>query len=288
MREIVDWLRQIEERAHDLYSQSSLFFESDRPLSEFLARMARDEASHYHLMGSASDYLRRIRPPVESAIDLGSEQTDSIETTLKEAQRRLEQHVLSAEQLLDTIVHAEWSEWNAIFVYVLNTLKEFDKRFQYMASVIQTHQSMIVSFLESHPAGRSFAERVRMLPKVWDVRILIVEDSEPLCLLLKDLVADQGDVETAGNGREALKKTRKSFFDVIIADIDMPVMNGLEFYSAAVEEDPRLQGRFVFCSGLITERIEAFLNENNLFFLKKPFQVQDIRNVIKQISTLAN
>ncbi len=288
MKEFVDWLKEIEELAHDLYSESSLFFEADRPLSEFLARMARDEASHYHLMGSASEYLRRMKPPVASAIDLGREQTESIETTLKEAHGSLRQQVLSPERLLDTIVRAEWSEWNAIFVYVLNTLKKFDKRFQYMASIIQTHKSMIVSFLESHPKGGPFAERVRMLPKVWDARILIVEDSEPLCLLLKDLMADHGDVETAGNGKEALEKTRKCFFDVIIADIDMPVMNGLDFYKTAVEENPRLQGRFVFCSGLITEKIEAFLSENNLLYLKKPFQVQDIRNIIKQISTSAN
>ncbi len=288
MREIVNWLREVEVLAHNVYSQSSVFFEEDRLLSEFLGRMAKDEAYHFHLMGSASDYLRRNKPSIESAIGLGRETTDLVETTFQTAHRLLVQQALSPDQILETMVRAEWSEWNSIFVYVLNTLKEFDKRFQYMASVIQTHKSIIVRFLDSHPKGKQFAERIRMLPKVWDVRILIVDDNEPLRLLLKDLMTDQGHVETAENGREGLQKTREDFFDVIVTDIDMPEINGLDFYATAVQEDPRLKGRFIFCSGQITGKTKRFLEENDLLYLSKPFQVSDIRQITKRILAPAN
>lgn len=61
-------------------------------------------------------------------------------------------------------------------------------------------------------------------------RLLIVDDEAALCEMLADSFRLAGyEVETALDGSSALRLARSSNFDLIISDINMPVMNGLEF-----------------------------------------------------------
>ena len=59
MQEIVDWLVGIEEIAGEVYGRASRQFQDDDKLSSFLNHLAEDEAWHFHVMGSASDFLRK-------------------------------------------------------------------------------------------------------------------------------------------------------------------------------------------------------------------------------------
>lgn len=60
--------------------------------------------------------------------------------------------------------------------------------------------------------------------------ILAVEDSASVRQLIRMTLLDYGyDVSDAKNGAEALEKAVASPFDAIITDINMPVMNGIEF-----------------------------------------------------------
>lgn len=65
------------------------------------------------------------------------------------------------------------------------------------------------------------------------MKILVLEDNEELKAVLKKRLAASGfTVECAENGEEGLDYLRAGGFDVVISDIMMPVMNGLEFLSA--------------------------------------------------------
>ena len=60
-------------------------------------------------------------------------------------------------------------------------------------------------------------------------RILIVDDEEIVLKSCKRILAGRDyDVETSGDGREALSRVEESYFDVLILDIKMPGMDGLE------------------------------------------------------------
>ena len=62
-----------------------------------------------------------------------------------------------------------------------------------------------------------------------DVKILVVEDIALNQLLMKTLMEDFGfDMEVAGNGKIALEKLRTTRYDIVLMDLQMPVMNGFE------------------------------------------------------------
>lgn len=64
-----------------------------------------------------------------------------------------------------------------------------------------------------------------------EVRVLLVDDSEDVRRLLKRVVSDDDEITIVGearNGREALEKVRDTEPDVVVMDVQMPVMGGIE------------------------------------------------------------
>lgn len=63
-----------------------------------------------------------------------------------------------------------------------------------------------------------------------DKRILIVDDEEVILFLLQEELEEEGfiSIDTALTGEECLKKLEKMHYDIVILDINMPYMNGVE------------------------------------------------------------
>ena len=283
MQQVIDWLETVEQLAHDLYREASVFFEQDRPFAEFLEHLAEDEAEHVHLVSSAADYVRRGEVQVTSDIILDQTLKNRIEAHLKRAYDSLSRQTISKERMIESIVQAEFSELNSLFLYVINTMKEHDKAFQHVAAAVQAHKNRIERFLDTLPDESRPGTDTRVLPAVWQNKLLLVEDSGPLRTLLSDLLGGLGTVETAENGKQALLKTREHFFSAIVTDINLSLMNGLEFYTRAIEEDPSIQPRFVFCSGYITPKRKTFFEKNNVRYLAKPFDVEEFVQVVDDV-----
>lgn len=69
-------------------------------------------------------------------------------------------------------------------------------------------------------------------------RILVVEDEEPLALGVRDALRHAGhQVEICGNGRVALDLVRRENFDLVVLDLMLPGMNGLDVLRALREGD---------------------------------------------------
>ena len=67
------------------------------------------------------------------------------------------------------------------------------------------------------------------LPNTYDLRVLVAEDSEVNQFIIRELLAKWGiEIEVAANGVEAVEAFRHSAFDLILMDIQMPEMDGLE------------------------------------------------------------
>jgi DNA-binding NtrC family response regulator len=69
-------------------------------------------------------------------------------------------------------------------------------------------------------------------------RILVVDDEEGMCEFLQYLLEGEGyEVDVAHSGDEALTKVRSTSFDLILADIKMPGIDGLEMLRHMREAD---------------------------------------------------
>ena len=130
--------------------------------------------------------------------------------------------------------------------------------------------------------GRRFNE-IHCTPEIWKKRILIVEDNESLAEILSIVLENEGNVEIAENGSEGLSKLSNTYFDVIISDVEMPIMNGIEFYNEAIKSDSNIRKRFIFCTGSSEENHLEFIHKNNLRYMKKPLETKELKQTVHKI-----
>ncbi|OQX68942.1 MAG: hypothetical protein B6A08_07365 [Sorangiineae bacterium NIC37A_2] len=113
-------------------------------------------------------------------------------------------------------------------------------------------------------------------------RILVVDD-EPLILRsVARLLREQHDIETAGDGREALRKiVAEGPYDLILCDLMMPAMTGMDLYEEVRRRSPETADTFVFLTGgAFTDRARAFLASVTNPKLDKPIEPNLLRSIV--------
>jgi len=104
--------------------------------------------------------------------------------------------------------------------------------------------------------------------------ILLIDDDQDVRDVCTELLCGAGyDVDSARDGYEALKKIEESAYDLIIVDINMPLVDGIDFYLRAVRKSPEMKKKFLFMTGDIygeQEALDMFVKTENSV-LKKPF-----------------
>ena len=115
-------------------------------------------------------------------------------------------------------------------------------------------------------------------------RILVVDDEESIQALLRDVLSQAGhDVDSAGNGLEALERLEAGHYDLVITDIKMPEMSGQEFYRRVREKDRDLARSMVFITGdTINTVTRQFLQRVQNPCLAKPFKLREVREVVER------
>ncbi|MDY7034057.1 MAG: sigma-54 dependent transcriptional regulator [Thermodesulfobacteriota bacterium] len=115
-----------------------------------------------------------------------------------------------------------------------------------------------------------------------DAQILVVDDEERMRNLLKKVLAKQGfSVETSSNGIDALDKVERNPFDVIIADIRMPEMNGMDLLKAVRETRPDIYVIIMTAFGSIDSAVEA-MKKGAYHYITKPFKMSEISITLKK------
>ncbi len=282
IEEIVNWLIHVEKRAENLYRSAAVRFgDNHQGFGPFLRSFADDEAWHAEVMARAADYLHKNRLETEAAITLDKETMEKVERQFSMNCERLSQEDPSEEDLLRCIVACEYSEWNDLFLYVVNALKNAGKEFQHAAAKLQQHREKLEGFIKSrHPA---ILDEMGVLPSVWETSILVVDDSPPIVEMLASVLGMDAEVETAQDGKEGFEKTSRKYFDLIISDLNMPVMNGIEFYTQAVRQDPTAAERFLFFTADPRSEDLAFFERNEITFLLKPSTINEIRRAVREV-----
>jgi CheY-like chemotaxis protein len=282
MEQTLLWLRNVEQLASDVYMAVALDLKEDREFSSFLLQMKEDEAWHFHLIGSAAHYFSERNETPRLDITVDSTMTKVLEVPFQNLLNKIADHSVTRQDVVDFIVEVEFAELNHIFLYVLDLAKSC-QAFEYVAASMQAHENRIQKFLESLPGNIKIPDDFYKRPQIWKEKILIVEDDMAVRELFARVLGDLGAVETANNGQEALDKVKDHFFNVVVSDIGMPVMNGVEFYGKAIETDPQIGSRFLFCSGDFTPDIEKLCTQKNLECLEKPVKLQALKQAVKEI-----
>jgi PAS domain S-box-containing protein len=122
---------------------------------------------------------------------------------------------------------------------------------------------------DSHPGGQ----------------ILVVDD-EPLVIdLLMDVLTEAGHhVDTAANGVEACRKVGDRRYDLVITDVRMPEMNGIDLYRNVLTTRPELRGKVIFVTGdLIDKSVVDFLAAVNARTLPKPLEIHQVPDTVREL-----
>jgi two-component system chemotaxis response regulator CheY len=123
------------------------------------------------------------------------------------------------------------------------------------------------------------------IPVVTDY-ILIVDDNVPFTRLAKAILDDEGEVHIVYDGEEAFNKLGEQNYDLVISDVDMPIMDGISFYRKAVQKYPAIKGKFLFMTGDASPECLAFFKECGIEYLLKPSSVTEIRIAARKILVL--
>ena len=124
------------------------------------------------------------------------------------------------------------------------------------------------------------------------LNVLIVDDSSVMrAMIIKTIHMsglDLGDVYQAGNGQEGLEAARSNWIDLVVADINMPVMNGEEMIDQ-MKADPELANlpTIVISTEGSATRVER-LESKGVTFIHKPFTPEIIRDSIQALTGIGD
>jgi len=122
--------------------------------------------------------------------------------------------------------------------------------------------------------------------------ILVVDDSkvmrEMVIRTLRLTGLPLGEILEASNGQEALQHLREHWVDLVLADVNMPVMDG-EVMVERMRADPALRSMPVlFVSTESSSKRIKLLLEKSSGFVHKPFNPEEIRDLILSVTGAAD
>ena len=115
-------------------------------------------------------------------------------------------------------------------------------------------------------------------------RVLVVDDQPTLSRAIKRMLTEY-DVTLAGSAREAIELVESGErFDVILSDLMMPEVSGMELHDTIAKVAPDQVGKMVFMTGgAFTERARLLLRQTGRPVLNKPCKREDIVDALAQL-----
>jgi two-component system NtrC family response regulator len=113
-------------------------------------------------------------------------------------------------------------------------------------------------------------------------RILIVDDDENIRKVLSTILEDEGYVvETADTARKGIEKTEAEFYNLVLIDVRLPDMEGIELLSKIRDTKPKM--RKIIVTGYPTlQNAVAAVNKGADAYVMKPFEVERMLQTIRE------
>ena len=117
-------------------------------------------------------------------------------------------------------------------------------------------------------------------------RVLVVDDEVLLLKAYRRMMGKIMDVETAEGAEQAIARIEEGHrFDVVLCDLSMPKMSGIEFHRVVESRWPELARRFVFATGgAVNAASREFLERTTVPWIEKPVAHDQLLSIIEQVS----
>jgi CheY-like chemotaxis protein/AraC-like DNA-binding protein len=107
-------------------------------------------------------------------------------------------------------------------------------------------------------------------------KALVVDDNTEMIIYLKEIFSNFLNCTFAFNGKEALNKINEQSFDIIISDLKMPIMNGIEFKNVLNKQATSKNIPFIFMTSLIKDKTKDIDLLSFEDYIEKPFKKDEI------------
>ncbi|MGB3694445.1 MAG: response regulator [Spirulinaceae cyanobacterium] len=113
-----------------------------------------------------------------------------------------------------------------------------------------------------------------------EAKILVVDDEKNIRMTVAKALDPLGyKVHTAFDGKDALYQLQAEKFDLILTDLQMPGMNGMELLGKATELYPEIKIALISAHGTVDNAVEA-MKIGAVDFLQKPFTPKELRDLV--------
>ena len=113
-------------------------------------------------------------------------------------------------------------------------------------------------------------------------RVLVIDDEPALAAMIRRVLSKECDVDLAVDAREGLERLGgPDAYDVILCDLMMPDMTGMDLFAEVARRHPGLERRFIFMTGgAFTPRATEFLAQVSNRRLEKPFETAVLKAAV--------
>lgn len=119
-------------------------------------------------------------------------------------------------------------------------------------------------------------------------RILVIDDEPMLGFTLTVILEEAYEVEAVTSAEEAQRRLGEQHFDLVLCDLQMPVMSGMDFHAWLAEARPSMLRRVLFMTGgACSEEAEAFLERPDIERLDKPFDGEGLLRRVADVLSRA-
>jgi len=113
-------------------------------------------------------------------------------------------------------------------------------------------------------------------------RILVVDDEEAMGLGLAEILTNAGhEVQITTSGKEAIEKVKKYAYDVVLTDLKMPDVDGIQVLEQVKKSSPETAVIMLTAYGTVASAVEA-IKKGAYDYISKPFKIDQVRNIVNK------
>ena len=117
------------------------------------------------------------------------------------------------------------------------------------------------------------------------LKLLVVDDEPDICSLISDALVDEGhEVTCAADGSQALELACATPFDVVVADMRLPGLDGLALFRRLREESPATDMILITGNAAVADAV-AVLKEGAFDYLTKPIHLEELVIQLNRIAS---